>query len=293
MKKHKWYQVAGILLMVGMLNSVTGCEKEITVEDITASEEYQKLDTKYASLERKYAKLKSQSSSQSTTESNREAEEYFNKIKKSEFVSVRYGQLSDTGEYPISDNKSLCKWLKKSVGAAVELSNVNADEFTAETEAVYNYTLYNEDNTVCECKIYQNNYVMFSELPDTVYYVEDITRLGDAAFVTEESLRMPKQSVYCDLYDSQMVFLGERLLSVEDGKAVASAFYQSRSKELKTKPVDVEEEHTQEYRFMYHGTTYKMKLYKQYISLQKNDEESVWYVSTEEDIEHLAKLLEE
>ena len=294
MRKQKWYKVAGVLLLAGMLNCFTGCEKEITTEDITASEEYQKLDTQYASLERKYEKLKSQLAEQKTTEqeSNSQATEYFNKIKKSVFVKVRYGHLKGNNSHEISENKSLCKWLKKSLGASVELSNVNADEFTAEQEPVYSYILYNEDNTVCECSIYKNDYVIFSELPDTVYYVADITRLGDAAFVNEELLKAPKQSVYSDLYDSRIVFQGERLLTIEEGRMVASAFYQGHFKELKTEPMDVEEDSIQEYRFMYNGTTYKLKLYKQYISLQKDSEERVWYIAAKEDIKYLTQLLE-
>ena len=293
MRKQKWVNAAGILLVMGMLSVFTGCEKEITTQDITASEEYQKLDTKYASLQRKYAKLKDELAAKQETEleSSSEAVEYFNKLKKSVFVKVRYGQLADSNQYQISDNKSLCKWLKKSLGAAVELRNVNADEYTAEEESVYDYVLYNEDNTVCECKIYKNDYVIFSELPDTVYYVAGITRRGDAAFVNEELLQAPKQSVYSDLYDSSIVFQGERLLSLEEGQKVASAFYQGKFKEQKTAPLDVEEESLQEYRFWYNGITYKLNLYSRYLSLQKNNEESVWYAASEEKMEYMMKIL--
>ena len=140
--KKIWYNIAGITVMLGMLGVFSGCEKEITKEEIIASEVYQELDSKYTVLQRKYEKLKANTKNQNETEEMQaEVTDYLKKIKKSVFVKVKYSLYQEPTINKTVDNVSFCKWLKKQVGAAIELTNVNADEFTAEQEAYLNASL--------------------------------------------------------------------------------------------------------------------------------------------------------
>lgn len=295
MKKHnqKCCSIGCILMAFITLMMLAGCGKEITEAEITASKVYQDLDTKYTSLQRKYDKLKSNTTESETEDTaNVDAAAYFKKIKKSLFTKVRYGQLVDSMSYKVSDNLSLCKWLKGQLGNAIAVTNVNVDEYTSEQEAKYHYTLYNEDNSVCECQVYEGDYVIFSDLPDMVYYVSEVTRLGQGAFADTTKLEKPVQSVYADLYDSQLVYSDGELLSREQGQLVASQFYQCKHKKLKEKPADVEGTSEREYIFLYDGTTYVMEVYLKYFSITKNGNEITWYRSNATDVQRLLNVLD-
>lgn len=269
--------------------TVTGCEKELTESDIKETDTYQELETAYNQLQRKYEKVIGTKADTTTEEAAVDVASYLKHLKRSNFIKVRY-TYNHNSRYEISDNVSLCKWLKEQLGKAVLETNLNGEEFQTEQTALYSYTLYNEDNSICQCQVYEGDYVVFSELPDSVYYVAGACRLGDASFVREEIPKI-QRSFKLQFYQSQLAYMNDKLLSIADTKKVGAAFADMDLKRVAAKPSDVEASSAREYIFKCDGITYVMEVYTAYFSVTREGNQVDWYQAKEEDIQEFLKVL--
>lgn len=297
----QWIKNTGRILICALILSVlfcfSGCEKKLTKEEIQRTEEYKDLKTKYSQLQRKYDKLKSTAkATEDATSSDAvdvETEKsYFTHIKKSNYVKVRYELCGENASYEVSDNASLCKWLKKQVQKAARVDSLKAEDLTQEEGPRYSYHLYNEDNSVCAFQVYRDNYVIFSDLPQSVYYVNDVSRIVEGSLHVTDSKLRPKQSLFSDLFHSQLVFQNNVLLSREDGQKVAGTFYNIKHKKLSEKPADVESVSQAEYIFKCDGDTNVMEVYDRYFSITRQDQSVIWYRSTKEDVKTFLGVLQ-
>lgn len=278
--------VSGLLLILFLFG---GCgRQELTENDIKTTDIYSSLETKYSQLERKYEKLREQKGKEE--EPSEDAELYFKKMKRSTFYKVRYSDNA-TGRYEISDSSSLCKWLKKQLVRGIVETNQNAEEWKNEQTAIYQYTLYNEDNSVCQCQVYDGDYVVFDDLPDTIYYVAQVSRLGDGCLGREESKQVIKRSLVTRLYDSQLLFEDGELKSLADCRKLVIAFEQCKGKLCSKKPADVEAGSTREYIFKCDGDTYVMEVYQNCFSITENGGDVTWYQSEGEEVKQFLKTL--
>ena len=280
------------VLLFAMLLLPAGCgEKQITEEEIKTSASYKELDDKYQVLRRKYAKCKNEMSALTPDkQEDQAAKEYFQSVKQSVYVKVRCEKRTTPQSDYVSDNLSLCKWLGKKISKAEEVTNYNADEFVSENEELYHYYLYNEDQSVIECSVYAGNYVIFSELPDTVYYVQEITRPGNAFFAGADSNQKPKQSVFAQLYDSEMVYSGEKLLDVDKGKKIAISIYQMKRKKLSEKPFGLEIQPQYQFTFWLDGKKKEVTIYYNYLSITEEGN-MTWYKIEKNKVSDLESIL--
>ena len=287
MGKKKIAIMVSILLLLILAG---GCgERELTKGDITATEFYQDLETKYSQLERKYEKLKEQVPSEE--EPSVDADVYFKKMKRSTFYKVRYSD-NNTGKYEISDSASLCKWLKNQLVKGIVETNQNAEEWRNEQAALYQYTLYNEDNSICQCQVYDGDYIVFDDLPDVVYYVAQVSRIGDGCLGRGEAKDVIKRSLVVRLYDSQLLFENGEVKSVADCEELAIAFEKYKGKIASNKPQDVEAGSQREYIFKCDGDTYVMEVYQSCFSITKNGGDITWYQSDKELVQQFLKTLD-
>lgn len=267
-----------------------GCgQRELTEGDIKATDYYQDLEAKYSQLERKHEKLKEQLPSKE--ELPEDAENYFKRMKRSTFYKVRYSDNSN-GKYEISDNAALCKWLKKQMVKGILETNQNAEEWMNEQTALYQYTLYNEDNSICQCQVYAGDYVVFDDLPDAVYYVAQVSRIGDGCFGRGDAKRVIKRSVVARLYDSQLLFENGEVKSMDDSQRLAVAFEECKGKIASKKPQDVEAGSQREYIFKCDGDTYVMEVYQSCFSITLNGGGVTWYQSDKELVQQFLKTLD-
>lgn len=287
MGKKKIAVAFGMLLLLFL---VGGCgQRELTKADIKGTEYYQDLEAKYSQLERKYEKLKEEISS--GEELPEDAETYIKSIKRSTFHKVRYSENS-TGNYEISDNVSLCNWLKKQLVRGIVETNQNAEEWKNEQAALYQYTLYNEDNSICQCHVYDGDYVVFDALPDTVYYVAQVSRIGDGCFGRDDGRKTIKRSLVARLYDSQLMFENGEVKSIAESKELAVAFEKCKGKIASKKPSDVEAGSKKEYIFKCDGDTYMMEVYESCFSITQNGGDVTWYQSEKELVQQFIKTLD-
>jgi hypothetical protein len=175
-------------------------------------------------------------------------------------------------------------WLKKQFANAIADTNQNVQDWQEQHEALYSYTLYNEDNSVCQCQVYADDYVIFTDDQNTVYYVAGVCRLGDAVFSDSTTAKSPKRSVFSNLYESQIAFRDNKLLSVAATKAIASAFAYIPPQHLGAKPSDVEAGSQHELIFKCSGVTYVMEVYTNYVSITTDGSTVDWYRADAEQV---------
>lgn len=287
MGKKKFTVGFSILLLVFL---VGGCgQRELTKADIKGTEFYQDLEAKYSQLERKYEKLKERTPSEE--ELSEDADTYFKSIKRSSFLKVRYSENS-SGSYEISDNVSLCNWLKKQLVRGIVETNQNAEEWRNEQTALYQYTLYNEDNSICQCQVYDGDYVVFDALPDTVFYVAQVSRIGDGCFGRGDERKTIKRSLVARLYDSQLMFENGEVKSIAECRELAVAFEKYKGKIASKKPSHVEAVSKKEYIFKCDGDTYMMEVYESCFSITQNGGDVTWYQSEKDLVKQFLNTLD-
>lgn len=290
-RMHKYFKnfITAFILCLWVVG-LCGCEKELTESDIKATDVYQDLETEYNKLQRKYDKLSGNQADTSTEETQVNASQYLSKVKQSNYTKVRYS-CNRNSRYEITDNASLCKWLKNQLAKAIPDTNKNAEEFQTEQTALYSYTLYNENNSICQCQIYEGNYVIFSDIADTVYYAAGTCRLGDASFAGENFPNIPR-SFKLQFYESQLAYKGGELLSIAETKLLAGKFADMQLKKLAVKPADVEAVAQEEYIFKCDGTTYVVEAYTSCFSVTKDGSQVEWYQAEPDEVREFLELPE-
>lgn len=278
--------IAGCLII--LLLFANGCgKKELTSEEVKATDTYQNLETKYNELERKYEKMKA--SVPENQETDVSADACLKRIKRSDFIRVKVSKVQD-GRYEISDNRTLIKWAKKSFSNAIA-TQFRMEEFLSEQTSRFTYTLYNEDNTVSQCSVYEDDYVVFDEIPDTVYYVAGASRLGLGTFGTEQSAKLPSRSFETQLYESQMAYEQDRFLEEKEIRTLALSFQENKGTKSESKPADVEGASKREYIFRCDGDTFVMEVYTKCFSITKNGNEVKWYETEAQKVDAFLQCL--
>ena len=278
--------LAGLLLTMG-----AGCGKELTDSDIKGTKLYKDLETDYSQLERKYNKLvdsRKKEDSSSEEEASYDADVYLKNVRGSTYVRIQYMEIA-TSKSESSDNISMCKWLKTILGKAIVNTNINITELQAEQTALYSYALYNENNSLVTCSIYDGDLVVFNDIPDYVYYVPEVTRIGAGCFGNGKDYKAPRRTVYSELYESQLAFKDGDFLEREQIRKAASALAASAPKHLGMKPAYVENTAISEYIFKCDGNTYMMEVYSNCFSITKNGNEVEWYSLSKEAVKNYLK----
>ena len=299
MKKRKKEGFGKILLAILAaicLILPAGCS--VSREDVEESSYYQDLQKKNKSLKKKIKKLESElEDDNNQSEDSKRANDYLARIARDCLAKLEVGFLDDMQNSEFINEKAAFSIATLIGSRADKTSRYSPEDLAAIPGTSYEYVLYDEDNAVYEIMVYPGDYVVFTDLPNDVYYCRGASALGDAFLHYREGY--PNSSLLHRLADSPMVS-DEQNHYYENETAVAAANYIDRMEKNKTtrkaalkKWGDQQEAREQagiNYTFYHHGNTMIMTLYDTYVRIENMDQKAVWYKTSAENIEAIHKI---
>ena len=273
-----------------------GCS--ISKEDVEETSYYQDLLKKNKSLEKKVKKLESElEDDNNQSEDSKRANDYLARIARDCLAKLEIGFLDDMDNSEFIEEKAAFSMATLIGSRADKTSKYSPEELAAMPGTGYEYVLYDEDNAVYEIMVYPGDYVVFTDLPNDVYYSRGASALGDAFLHYREGY--PNSSLLHRLADSPMV-TDEQHHYYENSTAVAVANYLDKMDKKKTNrksalkkwgdQQEAREKAGINYIFFHHGNTMTMTLYDTYVRIENMDQKAVWYKTTEENIDAVHKI---
>lgn len=287
-----------MLLSLGMMTLLTGCKKELSKEEVEASEYYQTLqkenkdlkndienmEEEINDLSREILKMHEENSSQQNEDSgNKKAKDYLKKIKKSSLIQVEIGYTDQFCEPVYIRNDAICDFTKILFQNADLTANYTPEKLKEEMGAGYIYTLYEEDDTIFQAEVYGDGYVVFTDLPGQVYYCKGSMALGKAFLLRKGSY--PNSNLLHRMADSLIVVKEEKKAwDAEKCLEVANCIDAMEKTKVNS---NRESDRTASYAFYSYGNQMTLELYKSHICIIAWDGEENWYQASEEDIKKL------
>ena len=292
-----------ILAMISM----TGCKP--SRKKVESSKYYKELLKKYNKLEKENKKLQKASDSQEkVSEAEKRAEKYLAKIARDSLVKMEVGFADDMEESVFIEQDGLFVLGTRIGERANRTTKYTPEALIEKFNPVYQYILYDEDNAVYEIMVYESDYVLFSDLPNYVYYVPGASIMGDA-FLRYRS-PYPASNLFHRMADSP-VMTDSKGRCYENAVVLKTANYVNRMKKNKSsrdkaekewkkikgisadQEVDSEdiEPESKTYTYYSHGNKLYMTLYDKYISILNVDGNRIWYEVTKDDIQGIKDIL--
>ena len=290
-----------LLLLFAFPAMLTGCQKELTKEEVEETEFYQELVKENKELKnnidaleeeinvfsKELVQLKKQNENQqSETDGNKHAADYFKKLKKSSLTMAEIGYTDDYCNPVYIRNKAVTGLISSMMAKADLTVNYTPEKLKDEMGAGYSYILYEEDNTVFEMEVYAEGYVVFSDLPGQVYYVRDADILGKAYLVRKGSY--PNSGLLHRMADSSLVISGENKAWKQETCLLAANYIDSMEKEEAEQGNG--QKKTKEYVFYSHGNHMSLTLYESEFSITAWDGEISWFQGTEEQLKEMKDI---
>ncbi len=170
-----------VLLAVFCASSLcllTGCEP--SERKVLSSSYYKELQQENQKLEKQVEKLQEEAADNSPTVDEERAVDYLDKIARDNLVRLEVGYADNMDGSEFVDNEAAFTFATLLAKRADLTQKYTPEEVEEMYGPGYEYILYDEDNAVYEVYVYGGNYVVFTDLPNNVYYVYNASALGDA-----------------------------------------------------------------------------------------------------------------
>lgn len=290
-----------MVLSLGLMTLLTGCKKELSKEEVEASEYYQTLqkenkdlkndiedmEEEINDLSKEILKMYEENSNRQDGDSgNKKAEKYFEKVKNSSLIQVEIAYTDRFCEPVYIRNDAICDFAKKIVENADLTANYTPEKLRAEMGAGYIYTLYEEDDTIFQAEVYGDGYAIFTDLPGQVYYCKGSTALGKALLLRKGSY--PNSNLLHRMADSLLVVQDEKKAWDADKCLEAANCIDAMEKTKVNSNRESDKKVT--YVFYSYGNKMTLELYKSHICIIAWDGEENWYQASKENIKELKVL---
>ena len=286
---------AAVFIAVCVLFStaLTGCTP--SKKKVESSSYYKELKKENKKLKKEKEKLEEELAyKDEPSEDERRASDYLAKIARDRIISIEVGYADNMEGGELIQDKTLFPAATALAKRADLTGKYTPEEISSKYGPGYEYILYDEDNAVYEIMVYQGNYVVFTDLPNNVYYAYNASALGDACLHYRDGY--PNSKLLHRLADSALVTDGKNCYE-NDSATRAANFIRTMDKErtsrTKAEKAWQKEKKTlpegQSYIFRHHGNSMTMTLYDDYICLKNMDEKETWYKAARKDISALKK----
>lgn len=158
---------------------LAGCQP--SKKKVLSSSYYKELNKKNKKLKKENEKLKAEiESKDSPTEDEKRAADYLEKIARDRLISLEIGYADNMQGGELLTDKLIFPAATMIAKRADLTTKYTPEEIEKKYGPGYEYILYDEDNAVYEILIYKGDYVVFTDLPNAVYYSYNASALGDA-----------------------------------------------------------------------------------------------------------------
>ncbi len=278
---------------------LTGCEP--SERKVLSSSYYKELQEENEKLEQQIEELQEEADSDEPTVDEERAADYLDKIARDSLVRLEVGYADNMEGSEFVDHEAAFTFATLLAKRADLTEKYTPEEVEEKYGPGYEYILYDEDNAIYEVYVYGGNYVVFTDLPNNVYYVYNASALGDAFLHYRNGY--PNSSLLHRLADSALI-LDEEGLFYENETAFAAANLidqmekedSSRKEARRTWRQEEQEEEGSgrptpvSYTFYHHGNTMVLTIFDTFFNIQNMDGKKTWYKASEEDVNQLKEV---
>ena len=280
--------IAFFILICAVLLLCSCNESEIATSDVKETDAYMDLQTDYEELSRKYEKIKSKYDSLNVSDDATSYKDLIDGIAKSTFVKLACKKnVTDATDIEIS-NEDILSRLKVMLSKSIKDNKTKLSALAKEEG--YVYTAFRDDNSIMAFTVYDNDRVVFYDMPKVVFYCQGAAFIGRAYFGDGSHLDSLEVSVPEIMYDADICYLDEALMSADAREAIAFKLNKALGKIVKDEVDEYAEVAPAVHGIMiyYLGRVYDLGFYEDYIEISEGDE-SIKYEYKDADYESIFK----
>lgn len=289
-----------VLLGITAASMLAGCEP--SERKVLSSSYYKELQKENEDLKEQIEDLEEEAAASEPTVDEERASDYLERIARDTLVRLEVGYADNMEGSEFVDEEAAFTFATLLAKRADLTHKYTPEEVEEKYGPGYEYILYDEDNAVYEVYVYGGNYVVFTDLPNNVYYIYNASALGDAFLHYRNGY--PDSTLLHRLADAALITDSEGGFC-ENDTAFAAAncidqMEKSRSSRKEARRTWQEEEEADEgsgrpkpvsYTFHHHGNTLVLTMFDTFYNIENMDGRKTWYQASEEDVEQLKSIL--
>ncbi|MCI6857966.1 MAG: septum formation initiator family protein [Eubacterium sp.] len=292
--RKKWMML--LLLSMAVLLLFTGCKA--SKKKVLSSSYYKELKKENNRLKKENKTLQSKVDKENdlTADEQRSAD-YLEKIARDHLVKLEVGYADRMEDSKFIEDEAVFSMATAIAQRADKVSRYSPDEISQKFGPGYQYVLYDEDNAVYEIIVYDGNYVVFTDLPDNVYYAYNASAIGEAFLHYKNGY--PNSSLMHRLADTPLI-TDKKGHFFENDVAFSSANFIDQMSKKKTdeetakkqwgKKASKKIKKAKEYIFHHHGNTMELVIYDEYFTITNMNGKTVWYHAQPETVTKLKEF---
>lgn len=293
-RKRKW--LAFFVVATAMVFALTGCKA--SKKKVLESTYYKELKKENNKLKKENKALQSKVDAENdVTEEEQRSSDYLEKITRDTLVKLEVGYADDMESSTFVEDKAVFSAATAIAERADRTTKYTPEEVEKLYGPGYEYILYDEDNAVYEVMVYGGNYVVFTDLPNNVYYVYNASEIGDA-FVHFKN-GYPNSKLMHRLADTPLITSKTGKYYENDVAFSAANFIDQMSKKKSTearakkkwgKKTAKKLKNGKSYTFYHHGNTMNVTIYDEYFSIRNMNGKTTWYHAEKATVKKLKNI---
>lgn len=300
MKRNYKKILAGTALCILSVSVLAGCEP--SKKKVLSSSYYKELQKENENLEKKVDKLEEKAEKADEPKVDEErAEDYLDKIVRDNLVKLEVGYADNMDGSEFVEDEAVFS-LATSIANRADLTDkYTPEEVAKEFGPGYEYILYDEDNAIYEIYVYGGNYVVFTDLPNNVYYAYNASAIGDAFLHYRNGY--PNSNLLHRLADTPVITDKEKNY-FESTTALEAANCIDQMEKKKTNRQAAEKKWKKKYKeengsyepesvvytFYHHGNRLVLTIYDKYYSIENMDGKKTWYQAKKTEVNQLKNI---
>lgn len=288
-----------LVLCLVLVLSLTGCKA--SKKKVLASSYYKELKKENKKLKKENKSLKSKVDAENDmTEDEQRASDYLEKISRDHLVKLEVGYADNMDGSEFVEDEAVFSLATTIASRADKTTKYTPDEVKEKYGPGYEYILYDEDNAVYEIMVYGGNYIVFTDLPNNVYYAYNASEIGEAFLHFRNGY--PNSKLFHRLADAPLITMNTgKCYENEVASSVANYIDQmskkrsneARAKKKWGKKAAKKLSNGKEYTFYHHGNTMKLVIYDEYFTITNMNGKTVWYHAEKEAVTKMKNIFKE
>ena len=299
MKRGRKNRYVVLLISLVLLFSLTGCKA--SKKKVLASSYYKELQKENKKLKKENKSLKSKVDAENDmTEDEQRASDYLEKISRDHLVKLEVGYADNMEGSEFIEEEAVFSLATTIASRADKTTKYTPDEVKERYGPGYEYILYDEDNAIYEIMVYGGNYIVFTDLPNNVYYAYNASAIGEAFLHFRNGY--PNSRLFHRLADASLI-INDKGRCYENEVASSAATYidqmskkksnEARAKKKWGKKAAKKVSKGRTYTFYHHGNTMKIVVYDEYFTVTNMNGKTVWYHAEKAAITKLKNIFKE
>ena len=288
----------GTVLIISLVLalSLTGCKA--SKKKVLSSSYYKELKKENKKLKKENKSLRSQVDAENDmTEDEQRASDYLEKISRDHLVKLEVGYADNMDGSEFVEEEAVFSLATSIASRADKTTKYTPDEVNEKYGPGYEYILYDEDNAIYEIMVYGGNYIVFTDLPNNVYYAYNASAIGDAFLHFKSGY--PNSRLFHRMADTPLI-INDKGRCYENEVATSVATYidqmskkksnEARAKRKWGKKAAKKLSQGRTYTFYHHGNTMKLIIYDEYFTITNMNGKTVWYHAEKASVEKLRAI---